>query len=579
MVIMVRVESFMFNIVIAILSSFPFLFIASVSFTVAGINFVSKFVDNIKPDFWYKLAFGSLNGIIAIVAETFTTSNAPYIIMIFVPLVTVLEIMSISKNPLWIYVVILGAFILNVSVIYNNVVAVLEIGSFSSSQNLNSLDYRILFFSLTLVVSTLAQLLLTKVLPIREINFIVYRVDRSLMLVIYIYIVSITLLVVSFTSAPVIYVVSGEEVLLRIIYFEMILKDTVMLAGAYVILLFCCRDARNEFAIISLKKNLQWEKEFRTSTQTKAFCSYSYNATREWLEFEHPIFSSYSDNPCKENYYVLIQYYIDMLVHPEDKAKVLSELVEKDIKQKSQSKLLTSQFRLNRELLLKLLDNAESRELFKNTSREWVWVEARDTCITDIGSGDLIVYVDLFNVEDMVQEKEKLVSAATMDALTGLNNRASAEIRIQSFLSSKSKDGAFFIFDLDNFKQVNDTHGHPEGDRVLQEVARILKSIFRSEDVVARLGGDEFCVFAPGMVSMDAVYRCVVPLLERCHFEYDSPEGKFVVTMSIGVVLASSTDYKYSTLYKYADKALYSAKEAGKNQWKLYDELCTNSIC
>ena len=98
MVIMVRVESFMFNIVIAILSSFPFLFIASVSFTVAGINFVSKFVDNIKPDFWYKLAFGSLNGIIAIVAETFITSNAPYIIMIFVPLVTVLEIMSISRG-------------------------------------------------------------------------------------------------------------------------------------------------------------------------------------------------------------------------------------------------------------------------------------------------------------------------------------------------------------------------------------------------------------------------------------------------------------------------------------------------
>lgn len=568
----------MFEGIIAILSSFPFLFISSVSFTVVGINFVSKFVDNIKPNFWYKLAFGSLNGTIAIVAETFTTSNAPYIIMIFVPLVTVLEIMSISRNPLWIYVVILGAFILNVSVIYNNVVAVLGIGSPSISQNLNSLDYRILIFSLSLSVSSLAQLLLIKALPTRELNFIVYRVNRSLMLVIYMYIVSITLLVVSFTSAPVIYVMSGEEILLRTIYFEMILKDTVMLAGAYVILLFCCRDARNEFAIISLKKNLQWEKEFRASTQTKAFCSYSYNATREWLEFEHPVFSSYSDNPCGENYYVLIQHYIDMLVHPEDKAKVLSELVEKDIKQKAQSKLLTSQFRLNRELLLKLLDNAESQELLKNTSREWIWIEARDTCITDISSGDLIVYVDLFNVEDKAQEKEQLVSAATMDALTGLNNRASAEIRIQDFLSSKSKDGAFFIVDLDNFKRVNDTYGHPEGDRVLQEVAGILKSTFRSEDVVARLGGDEFCIFAPGMVSMDTVCRCVTSLLERCHFEYDLPEGKFVITMSIGVVFASSADYKYSSLYECADKALYSAKEAGKNQWKLYDEPVSSSI-
>lgn len=565
----------MSEIIIAVLSSFPFLFIASVLFTVVGINFISKFIDNIKPSFWYKLAFGSLNGTIAIVAEVFTTSNAPYIIMIFVPLITVLEIISISKNPLWVYVVILGAFVINVSVMYNIVVAVLGISSPTISQTLEPLDYRVLIFSLTLFICTIAELLLTKFLPIRELNFIVYRVNRSIMMVVYMYIVSITLLVVSFTSAPVIYVVSGEETLLRTIYFEMILKDMVMLAGGYVILLFCCRDARNEFATISLKKDLHWEKEFRASTQTKALCSYSYNATRERLEYEHPVFTTYAEDPCSVNYYDLVQYYIDFVVHPEDRERVLSELVKKDISQKATSKLLTAQFRLNREILLRLLNNVEIQALSQDSAREWIWVEARDTCITDINSGDLIVYVDLFNVEDTVQEKEKLVTAATMDALTGVYNRASAEIRIQDFLSSKNKDGAFFIFDLDNFKLVNDTYGHPEGDKVLQEVAKILKSIFRSEDVVARLGGDEFCVFAPGMVSMDAVNRCVVPLLERCCFEYDSPKGKFVVTMSIGVTFVSGTDYKYSSLYECADKALYSAKEAGKNQWKLYDAVDT----
>lgn len=564
----------MLELFIGILSSIPCLFVSSVVFTVAGISFVRKFVDNIKPNFWYRIWFGCLNGTIAIVAELLTTSNAPYIIMVFVPIVMILEIMSISKNPPWIYVFVLGSFILNVSVIYNLVVAVLGISSPTISYALSSLDYRVLIFSLTLIVCTMIEVLFIKFIPTRELNYIVYRIDRSIMLVVYIYIVSITLLIVSITSAPVIYIVSAEQSLLRTIYFEMILKDSIMLVGSYVILLFCCRDARNEFITSSLKKDLHLEKEFRNITQNKALCSYSYNATKERLEDLHPIFSQYSSNPCAENYYTMIQHHIEKLVHPEDKERVLSELINVDITQKAEQKLLSCQFRINRENLFSLLKKVEGFDLPQESldeQKEWIWVEARDTCTTDSDSGDIIVYVDLFNVEDKVQEKEKLVTAATLDALTGLYNRATAESRIRETLMETKKVGAFFMIDMDNFKLVNDTFGHPEGDKLLQKVATEIKAVFRSADIVARLGGDEFCVFAPGMISPETAQRCVELLLNRCKFSYALEEGSFEVTPSIGIVLSSKTDNSYEQLYEYADIALYQAKEAGKNCWRMYE--------
>ena len=194
-----------------------------------------------------------------------------------------------------------------------------------------------------------------------------------------------------------------------------------------------------------------------------------------------------------------------------------------------------------------------------------------DTCITDEASGDLLVYVDLFNVEDLVQEKTRLVVAATTDMLTNLSNRSAAEKRIRELLFNKNQDGAFFILDLDNFKLVNDRFGHPEGDKVLRDVAQIIRSVFRDNDVMARLGGDEFCIYAPGMMSVETVNRCVSTLLSRCRFEYTYKDTSFAVTASIGVAFASQANYEYTTLYECADQALYSAKTKGKNTWSLYN--------
>ena len=145
----------MSGFLIDILTGFPCLFISSIAFTVAGISFVKKFVDNIKPGIWYPLVFGAMNGTIAVVVEHMIDSNAPYIVMIFVPAVMVLEIVSISKNPFWIYVFILGSFLLNLTVQYNLVMAALGLILQDAILSFTGLEYRIMMFSVTMIVTRL----------------------------------------------------------------------------------------------------------------------------------------------------------------------------------------------------------------------------------------------------------------------------------------------------------------------------------------------------------------------------------------------------------------------------------------
>ena len=84
------------------------------------------------------------------------------------------------------------------------------------------------------------------------------------------------------------------------------------------------------------------------------------------------------------------------------------------------------------------------------------------------------------------------------------------------------------------------------------------------------MGGDELCVYAPSMDTEETIVQCMDSLLARCRFEYTNETGSFVVTPSVGVAISSDTGHEYSHLYQCADEALYEAKAARKNCWRLY---------
>ena len=167
---------------------------------------------------------------------------------------------------------------------------------------------------------------------------------------------------------------------------------------------------------------------------------------------------------------------------------------------------------------------------------------------------------------------ESLTEEATTDRLTGFLNKAAGTDKISGMCGIET--GALILFDLDNFKLVNDIFGHDMGDRVLVAFADIVRNTIRQEDVVSRVGGDEFMGFFPGMTEEAAVKS----LSERLNNELEKGAellmGKdhgIPLGISTGVAFAPEFSDDYQILFRYADSALYKVKQNGKHGYAIYD--------
>ena len=156
---------------------------------------------------------------------------------------------------------------------------------------------------------------------------------------------------------------------------------------------------------------------------------------------------------------------------------------------------------------------------------------------------------------------------ASTDQLTGLLNRNAFETLTINSLSKNPDSGILLIFDLDNFKTINDTLGHPEGDKVLQQFANCLRSNFRKNDIIGRLGGDEFIVFIDANLPYEMLKSKLDFLLEQIRKSLKYYYDNYNVSTSIGASYVDNRTYTYEELYKCADTALYIAKDLGKDRY------------
>ncbi len=158
---------------------------------------------------------------------------------------------------------------------------------------------------------------------------------------------------------------------------------------------------------------------------------------------------------------------------------------------------------------------------------------------------------------------EQLVKKSETDLLTGLLNKISFEEKCTEYLNARhtGAKGTLFIFDLDDFKHVNDNYGHQVGDKTLQLFAEILKGYFHPDDVIGRVGGDEFMVLVLGdMPEGFAERRCRSVLHELKTTEIEGAKG---ITCSIGIAM-DTQGHNFEEMYQKADEALYKSKEGGK---------------
>jgi diguanylate cyclase (GGDEF)-like protein/PAS domain S-box-containing protein len=173
------------------------------------------------------------------------------------------------------------------------------------------------------------------------------------------------------------------------------------------------------------------------------------------------------------------------------------------------------------------------------------------------------------------QANAQLAGMAHYDALTGLPNRLLLADRMQQALAQmgrRDRGLAVAFLDLDGFKAVNDRYGHAAGDQFLVTMARRFKAVLRDGDTLARVGGNEFVAL---LVDLDEAAD-VEPVLQRLLDAVQQPvelEGAMVsASTSIGVVLSPPEPAEPELLIRHADKAMYQAKQAGKNRWCFFDD-------
>jgi diguanylate cyclase (GGDEF)-like protein/PAS domain S-box-containing protein len=179
------------------------------------------------------------------------------------------------------------------------------------------------------------------------------------------------------------------------------------------------------------------------------------------------------------------------------------------------------------------------------------------------------------DISEQRNAAEQIAHQATHDALTGLPNRTLFDRRLADAVhAAQGTDGqvGVLFFDLDRFKQINDTLGHPVGDKLLKEVAQRLRSQLRRLDTVARMGGDEFTVLLPDVAGQEVVEETARLLLSAMDEPFDIDGQELFVTASIGLSMAPRDGTDSATLLKNADTAMYRAKEEGRDSYRVYSQ-------
>jgi diguanylate cyclase (GGDEF)-like protein len=201
------------------------------------------------------------------------------------------------------------------------------------------------------------------------------------------------------------------------------------------------------------------------------------------------------------------------------------------------------------------------------------WVHMRVYVVRD-GAGRHVRRAGV--IQDVTERKAqaaRIEHLAYHDSLTGLPNRAMLMDRLTRALSQaqrRDQQVAVLFIDLDRFKLVNDSLGHPVGDQLLQEVARRLRATLRDDDTVARVGGDEFQVLACDVAGATDAARIAEKLMRALGEPFTLQGQELHVTASVGVSLFPRDGASGELLLKYADIALYEAKGEGRNAYRFF---------
>lgn len=207
-----------------------------------------------------------------------------------------------------------------------------------------------------------------------------------------------------------------------------------------------------------------------------------------------------------------------------------------------------------------------------DTSNSYIWCKVRATALLDEYRNMNKVIGLISDIDKHKKETQKIKEWAKRDSLTNLYNKGTTETMIRQAIENKEckEKAALLVIDVDNFKSINDTLGHIYGDYVLSGLANNFSKVVSDSDIAGRIGGDEFMIFLNNIEEEEIHHKAceVVNAFESLsideHLDYK-------VSGSVGISLFPKDGQTYHELFKKADKALYCAKNNGKNQYAKYD--------
>lgn len=209
------------------------------------------------------------------------------------------------------------------------------------------------------------------------------------------------------------------------------------------------------------------------------------------------------------------------------------------------------------------------------------WALSSALLLRDPGSGDLIFFSFIQNIDNRKKMELQLLSRVERDKVTGLYNKSTMESMVRSSIKSMRENYGscvMLIINIDDFKEFNERLGHPYGDFILSETAHALEMTFPNDTVIGRTEGDEFAVYLADVISEDWVSQKAEELRSSLvRIQPDLPEFS-PLTVSIGISFGGRTSVLYEQLYEQARYAVYEAKNQGKNQYHIYKKGVTDSI-
>ena len=211
----------------------------------------------------------------------------------------------------------------------------------------------------------------------------------------------------------------------------------------------------------------------------------------------------------------------------------------------------------------------------KHKNGHWVWIEGSGAVVQwDSEGNPLRLSGTHRNITDRKQDEAKISFLAHNDTLTELPNRTYLRKKIEH-LTNINNPFAFLFLDLDGFKKINDLYGHSEGDIVIQKVAKRLKNIIQNNDFISRVGGDEFVILHENIDTTTEFCESILELLRK---PFMIKGDKLHLDGSIGITYYPQSGKNFEELFKYADIAMYAAKNSFKTNYQMYEKVMSEAI-